>query len=114
PFDARTEAELAQAHLHSAPLPLATRFAVPVGLEEWVRRLLAKNPMARYRCAADALFALETLTANATVELGPDSSERMVPASAPPSGLSELGATMTMTAAGSASSYPSEPSSEAS
>ncbi|MCA9535032.1 MAG: protein kinase [Myxococcales bacterium] len=114
PFDARTEAELAQAHLHSAPLPLATRFAVPVGLEEWVRRLLAKNPMARYRCAADALFALGTLTANATVELGPDSSERMVPASAPPSGLAELGATMTMTVAGSASSYPSEPSSEAS
>jgi len=43
------------------PGDFAPRQGVPDGLEQWLRRLLRKSPMARYRCAADAAMALQRL-----------------------------------------------------
>jgi serine/threonine protein kinase/tetratricopeptide (TPR) repeat protein len=107
PFDARTEAEHAQAHLHSIPLPLVPRFLVPDGYEDWVRRLLAKNPMARYRCAADALYALDKLVAGLPAsDLPPRPSDEPGPS---PWETGEVVATQTMTVMGEAESKPSAP-----
>jgi serine/threonine protein kinase/predicted negative regulator of RcsB-dependent stress response len=53
--------ELVQAQRHKAPPPLDARCPVPEGLEGWLRVLLAKDPRARYRCAADAARALQAL-----------------------------------------------------
>src|SRR4030095_12483953 len=49
------------AQLNLPPPTLAPRGDVPPGLEEWLRKLLRKDPAARFQCAADALKALETL-----------------------------------------------------
>ncbi|MCO4746904.1 MAG: protein kinase [Proteobacteria bacterium] len=56
-----TSGELRRAHL-SAPVPrLRPHFPVPAGYEPWLRRLLMKAPAERYRCAADAAWALRRL-----------------------------------------------------
>jgi tetratricopeptide (TPR) repeat protein len=47
-----------------APVPaLEPRMAVPDGIAAWVERLMAKEPRARFRCAADAAQALRALDA---------------------------------------------------
>lgn len=48
-------------HLGRAPPALVPRLPVPPGLEDWLRTLLAKEPAARFRCAADAAVAVEAL-----------------------------------------------------
>ncbi|MEZ4385194.1 MAG: protein kinase [Nannocystaceae bacterium] len=53
--------ELVDGHLRHAPPAFAPLFAVPEGLEAWLRRLLAKGIGERYACAADARWALSRL-----------------------------------------------------
>jgi eukaryotic-like serine/threonine-protein kinase len=56
--------QVARAHTFERPPRFDPRFPVPDGFERWVRTLLHKAPLARYRTAADAragLFALPTL-----------------------------------------------------
>lgn len=51
-----------QRQLEAEPLPaFAPRMAVPAGLEAWIRRLLAPEPLHRPRRAADVLRALRAL-----------------------------------------------------
>jgi tetratricopeptide (TPR) repeat protein len=60
PFAGKGE-ELVAAHL-TRPLPrFAARFPVPPGLEGWLRWCLAKRPVDRLQCAADAKAALSEL-----------------------------------------------------
>jgi len=66
PFEERDELALAQRHLHDPPPPLVPRFAVPSGLESWILRLLEKNPLARFRFAADAAYGLERMSGTST------------------------------------------------
>ncbi len=63
PFVGESEHDYANAHLHRKPPTLHPLHAIPPGFDAWVERLLDKNPMARFRCAADALFALQELGA---------------------------------------------------
>ncbi|MBC04383.1 MAG: hypothetical protein CMJ34_13945 [Phycisphaerae bacterium] len=61
----RSAGELRHAHLN-LPVPrLTARSPVPVGFEGWLRRLLARHPLDRYRCAADALHGLNQLATGA-------------------------------------------------
>jgi len=61
PYPGATVEALREAHLH-APLPeLRPAVSVPEGLEAWLHRLLAKSPIDRFSCAADAAFALAGL-----------------------------------------------------
>ncbi len=63
PFVRSTPIATLMAHL-TEPVPaLAAQIAVPAGLDAWVQRMMAKTPQARYRRAADAAFALESLAA---------------------------------------------------
>lgn len=62
-FAARTPVTLARAHLGQAPPPLEPRIEVPVGLEDWLRWLLEKEPGSRPPSAAHARVALESLAA---------------------------------------------------
>jgi tetratricopeptide (TPR) repeat protein len=50
-----------RAHLLQEPRPLPADLHVPPGLDEWLRRCLAKTPEARFRFAADAAHALLAL-----------------------------------------------------
>ena len=52
---------LMRSHLHEEPPKLAARFAVPRGVEAWLKRLLEKSPRARYRSAADAARDLSAI-----------------------------------------------------
>lgn len=63
PFSSRKPARLQAAHVGEDPPPLAQATPVPVGLESWLRRLLAKAPHERYNRAADAAWALRALGA---------------------------------------------------
>ena len=60
PFTGELEV-VRSAHIRLPPPPLWTRLEVPSGLEEWLRVLLAKDPRARFQCAADAAHALQAL-----------------------------------------------------
>lgn len=60
PFDG-TVTQLRLAHQHAEPPPLRSRLAIPAGFEAWLARGLEKDPSQRFRCAADARFALEAL-----------------------------------------------------
>ena len=70
-------------HAHSnLPLPrLLAREPVPVGFEGWLRRLLEKHPLDRYRCAADALHALEQLVSSSPPSWAPHHGSPEVPRS---------------------------------
>ncbi|MFK7927421.1 MAG: protein kinase [Myxococcota bacterium] len=60
-FPGKRPAQLMFAHLHKAPGAFDVRMAVPEGLEDWVRRSLAKAPADRWRSAAEAAAALSIL-----------------------------------------------------
>jgi len=57
-FDATDVAGLQRAHLQQPPPAFSPRVPVPDGLESWLRVLLAKRPVDRFACAADARQAL--------------------------------------------------------
>ncbi len=61
PFQASGGSGLRQAHLASDPAPLVPRLPVPQGFEAWIGRLMAKDPVRRFQCAADALWVLDDL-----------------------------------------------------
>jgi serine/threonine protein kinase/tetratricopeptide (TPR) repeat protein len=61
PFGGDSVAELAAAHTSAPPPPVRPRFAIPMGLERWMVRLLHKDPDGRFGCAADAAHALVRL-----------------------------------------------------
>ena len=58
PFRGDSYAQLRQGHLYADAPGIAPGMAVPNGFEGWVRRLLEKDPRARFRTAADAAWAL--------------------------------------------------------
>ncbi len=61
PFGKGNPAEMARAH-RELPVPAwVPIIPVPPGLEEWLRRLLEKDPWDRYQSAAEALRALWTV-----------------------------------------------------
>ncbi len=63
PFGRQSPLEARRGHLYR-PLPaLEPVVAVPAGLEDWLHRLLEKDPGRRFRRAADALWALSSLGA---------------------------------------------------
>jgi tetratricopeptide (TPR) repeat protein len=62
PFDASTPLKVAFMHLNDTPAPLEPRFEVPTGLDDWIGRLLQKDPSARFEKAADAARALAELS----------------------------------------------------
>jgi tetratricopeptide (TPR) repeat protein len=61
PFDGRELFSVVWAHLNTDAPVLEPRLDVPAGLDPWIRRLLEKPARARFRCAADAAFALREL-----------------------------------------------------
>ncbi|MCB9689041.1 MAG: protein kinase [Alphaproteobacteria bacterium] len=61
PYPGKTWAEQRQGHLLGELPAFVPRFPVPEGLDAWVRRLLQRDPAHRWRCAADAAWALSRL-----------------------------------------------------
>ena len=57
----RSYEEFLRDHLHVRPPPLDPMIGVPVDVEVWLRRLLAKSPADRFATAADARDALLAL-----------------------------------------------------
>jgi tetratricopeptide (TPR) repeat protein len=61
PYRGTLHEDTLRAHLED-PIPkLKCRFDVPAEFEDWVRTLLAKSPVQRFRSAPDAAWALEQL-----------------------------------------------------
>ncbi|MCB9678735.1 MAG: protein kinase [Alphaproteobacteria bacterium] len=58
PFKGMRTAALMHAQIHKMPPPPVPRFDVPDGLVDWIWTLIAKDPMGRFRRAADAAHAL--------------------------------------------------------
>jgi serine/threonine protein kinase/tetratricopeptide (TPR) repeat protein len=78
PFEGRSIIAIAQAHL-SDPVPALTpRFPVPKGLESWLSRMLTKQPLRRFRSAAQAAWGLHQLGApeGETCDPGPSKQQR--------------------------------------
>ena len=65
PFARRSFMETFQAHLEDTPPLLPPHAPVPEGFQRWLDRLLHKEPMRRYRFAADAAEALRQLSGEA-------------------------------------------------
>lgn len=61
PFSGRGAAEFAGQHMFSEPPPLSLPSSFPPEYAGWVLRLLEKKPQDRFRCAADAAYALAAL-----------------------------------------------------
>ncbi|MEZ4236294.1 MAG: protein kinase [Myxococcota bacterium] len=61
PFHGAKGAQLMYAQLHREPPRLQPAIAVPSGIEEFLRALLAKEPHRRFQRAADAALALASL-----------------------------------------------------
>ncbi len=59
PFDGADRQALTDAHRFGRPPPLPALPGLPPHMSGWVDRLLAKDPGRRFRCAADALAALD-------------------------------------------------------
>ena len=59
PFAGQNIFALARAHAIESPPRIQAGPVAPGSFEQWLRRLLAKQPDARYRCAPDAALALE-------------------------------------------------------
>ncbi len=58
PFEADSPVQYLSQHLYVPPPDLEPVLGVPDAFEPWVLRLLAKRPRDRFRCAADAAWAL--------------------------------------------------------
>ncbi|MGM0557174.1 MAG: protein kinase domain-containing protein [Myxococcota bacterium] len=79
PFEARSLMEMAQKHLSEPVPPLEPRFPVPAGLESWLLRLLIKQPLRRFRTAAEAawgLVQLDAVDATASPESSPSDTSK--------------------------------------
>ena len=63
PFGRKPWMQVAKGHLHTPLPPFKPQLWVPPGFEGWLRRLLVKNPLHRYRRAADAAWGLMQLKA---------------------------------------------------
>lgn len=61
PFSGDDVERVLRCHLMVPVPPLAPRFSVPEGYVGWLSRLMAKHPNDRFRCAADASYALACL-----------------------------------------------------
>ena len=61
PFTGTSPKEVALGHLSSPLPPLRAMTALPEGFEEWLNRMLAKEPADRFQCAADAAYALSQI-----------------------------------------------------
>jgi serine/threonine protein kinase/tetratricopeptide (TPR) repeat protein len=53
--------QVVRAHLFEAPPRLASNDTIPAGFEDWLRKLLEKEPRRRFLRAADAAWALATI-----------------------------------------------------
>lgn len=63
PYDAPSVFEIGQAHIQN-PIPrLTPRFQIPDGVEDWIRKLMAKRRRDRFQHAADAAYLLAQLPA---------------------------------------------------
>ncbi len=62
-------------HLREEPPALSPTFAVPAGFENWVRRLLEKDPAKRFRRAADAAWAFLELDTSLELQLPAQAAE---------------------------------------
>ncbi len=58
PMDAQDHVDILNRQIDQDPPALRPRFDVPAGTESWLRRMLRKSPLERFRRAADASFAL--------------------------------------------------------
>ncbi|MFZ5481360.1 MAG: serine/threonine-protein kinase PknK [Myxococcota bacterium] len=61
PYGRPAPVQAMAAHLYAPVPPLEAKVSVPPAFEEWVRRLLEKDPSNRWRRAADAAWALSLL-----------------------------------------------------
>jgi len=61
PYPGRDATKVLNGHLDKEIPRLAPAFVIPDGFEDWIRRLMAKNPEDRFRRAADAAWALGQL-----------------------------------------------------
>lgn len=61
PYQGNNIIQLIHAHMTGTPPPLEPQRPVPSGVEAWIRRLMARDPWQRFRCAADAAWALTLL-----------------------------------------------------
>ncbi len=61
PYGKRPPAELKECHLHEPLPPMVAPWQVPLGFEDWLARMLHKEPAERFRRAADALHAFGQL-----------------------------------------------------
>lgn len=61
PFGKAAGQATLRAHLSAPVPPMIAKVEIPPGLEAWVERLLEKDPLKRFRRAADAAFALSKL-----------------------------------------------------
>ena len=58
PYDAEETKQVLRAHIHAHLPPFSPSLPLPDGFDEWLLRLLAKDPRERFRRAADAAFDL--------------------------------------------------------
>ncbi|MGM0557173.1 MAG: protein kinase domain-containing protein [Myxococcota bacterium] len=69
PFEGRSIMAIAQGHLND-PVPTPTpQLPVPEGLESWLLRMLTKQPLRRFRTAAQAAWGLQQLGPPGDAEL---------------------------------------------
>ncbi len=61
PYDGDTVWEIGEGHLEKSIPPLNPRFQVPAGVEQWVKRCMAKRRRDRFQSAADAAYHLAQL-----------------------------------------------------
>lgn len=98
PYAAQSPIQLAFAHLREPVPELTPRMEVPEGLGAYVSVLLRKDPLSRFRNAADALRALEKLprlrrsTARLALPMQPAMDTYVTPAFEPTVLLGDLGA----------------------
>lgn len=84
PFVGDNPKSLGVEHLTSPVPPMASDQPMPDAFEGWVRRMLAKDPRDRYRCAADAAWALESLDHGEAYEEEADTNLRRMMNALPP------------------------------
>ncbi len=83
-FSGSTPIAVAFAHLKGHPASFVPRMPVPSGFVDWLRHLMAREPRLRFRCAADAAWALTELGDPPPERLrrgGPSGAHRAAPSS---------------------------------